>query len=1849
MERGLVDRNTIEKYKKKIEKCQTNKEKALSYIHQLKDKVVKRELAYSEYEEILEKKLRGKTLHEWLDYYDSYIKACEKRIKKERNKKIKRKIFISLSLFLTIAFLFTIAFYLRPSLTGFAVKAPSQEFIQPINFEFSSSQEYELQLESLGILQSVKLSGSFQGLGEVKVYLDNLLILDSNNLKQKSKPSLITGFAVSEEALQQTPFQEEPLPSSNETNSTKETNITGNETPPVILETPSNATQSGQSIENITPITPEQPQSQLPEEQIIEFNDICEETCNLRQLNLNKPSYTIRIEVTNAKLFLKEIKYEILQEIPAEIPKNITTIENITTNITEPEIPQNITNITEENITFIQGSAEINKPVKWKAQIKSDKLENAGKFVPKTASGVSGKQIDYDIFELDYETPSPSVKEEKTKKGKRINLSGAENLTYENVKTYANIPELTKDKTKIKVYWLENNSFIEFNASDTNNNELIDYVEFIAPSTGQTYEIIIEISKAEHLDENRNFISDIYEQVKSLDNIWSEPINTDEYVRVTFEQKLTPQNDITIYARNTKQENTLVEVYEKDSQEKIAEFPIITKEDYYKIFLTNMKDEQDTFDLKIKNLDNKQNAFLEFDFIIDPNGNTLTIGKPVTLCGEVANYSTIYVNSSGTLVICAYNGTKGTGYVNISLGKYGNFTVASGGKVEGAGMGSRGGAGASGTANACSTQGENGGTYGTAGSAACTANGGGGAGGARAANSNTLGGGGGGFAGAGGKGGYDAVDIAGTASGTYGSATDITLVIGSGGAGESGDLTSPTGPGSPGGAGIKVNASSGVIFIQGIINVSGKKGTAGDATDDSGGGGGSGGHIILIANNTNLNNGIINASGGEGGDSPSGTDTCGGGGGGGGRIVYVYGAISLTGLKNETIGGKKGVGRNAACDAETDAGTSVAGANGTTGYVSSAFPVPDLSAPNLSIITPSNNSFLNYQTVNINYTIQDPNLEECWYTNDTRTFNYSITNCANITTVIWSVGQHNVSVYANDTWGNSNSSHITFNVDTTAPDINLTYPLNTTYTINVNQLNYTAGNDATFCMYYNGTSNATITTCGQNLTGLISAEGSNTWIVYANDSGNNQNSSSVTFVKDTQYPIFSLFLDNNATYSGQLARFNVTITSTNGTVQLNLNATNYTANNLTATVFNVTINLTATGDYNYSWLSWGNGSLNNYNTSSLRWFSVNPTPDNTPPTFTNMLANISYIYPGTGVSIDFNATDTESPISSFTVNQTDKFNITSSGGWMQNITTLNAGLWNVNVSVNDTSGNTGFLIYTIEVNKSNSANVTLYLDGLTQNRSVFSGTKVWLNATLITGDTGAYIQLYENGTLVNNGTSPVTNYTNFTTLGDHNISALYLGSVNYSAKWALPPFYVSVNQTVTNTPPQIIYVQNETLSSGVDPIEETAREVQLNITIYDINGFEDTNANSVNINFTNSGITRINTSCIPVINFSTNYANYSCKVNMWYFDSIGKWNITAYAEDSYGEKASNTTTSFSYNQLQSIKINPKSISFSNANIGATNITSINPTTINNTGNYNASGKVAVNAINLHGQTTISEFINVKNFSVGLSTGGNPPAECLGTLMTNGSDATITSSVLEAGNLSASQAQEQLYYCINIIPKYISSQTYSTLNAGSWTIKILLSLILIPKSRKKKKKLVKDDKLMKALILIADELRQEYSLNKKELAGIIIEKLKEKYKISRKEIREIIAERNVPATIFSSKLGALESLVKYMKENLNMSYHEIALLLKRNDRTIWTAYKKAKEKQREPIKAKETSEFLPISIFKDRNLTVLESLILHLKEKGAKNKEIAELIERDQRNISTIYSRAIKKIRRKVYK
>lgn len=54
---------------------------------------------------------------------------------------------------------------------------------------------------------------------------------------------------------------------------------------------------------------------------------------------------------------------------------------------------------------------------------------------------------------------------------------------------------------------------------------------------------------------------------------------------------------------------------------------------------------------------------------------------------------------------------------------------------------------------------------------------------------------------------------------------------------------------------------------------------------------------------------------------------------------------------------------------------------------------------------------------------------------------------------------------------------------------------------------------------------------------------------------------------------------------------------------------------------------------------------------------------------------------------------------------------------------------------------------------------------------------------------------------------------------------------------------------------------------------------------------------------------------------------------------------------------------------------------------------------------------------------------------------------------------------------------------------------------------------------------------------------------------------------------------IPTSIFVDReLSVLEAIAEYLKDVKGMRYSEIAQLLNRDDRTIWTSYNRAKEKR-----------------------------------------------------------------------
>ena len=118
---------------------------------------------------------------------------------------------------------------------------------------------------------------------------------------------------------------------------------------------------------------------------------------------------------------------------------------------------------------------------------------------------------------------------------------------------------------------------------------------------------------------------------------------------------------------------------------------------------------------------------------------------------------------------------------------------------------------------------------------------------------------------------------------------------------------------------------------------------------------------------------------------------------------------------------------------------------------------------------------------------------------------------------------------------------------------------------------------------------------------------------------------------------------------------------------------------------------------------------------------------------------------------------------------------------------------------------------------------------------------------------------------------------------------------------------------------------------------------------------------------------------------------------------------------------------------------------------------------------------------------------------------------------------------------------------------------------------------------------------------------------------------------------------LPINIFSNGSSGLESISKYLREAMGLRYCKIADLLNRDDRTIWGAYESANEKSGINLSFEDSSIEIPLFIFKDRSLSILEALAEYLKEElNLRYCKIAVLLNKDPRTIWTVYNRAKKK-------
>ncbi len=433
----------------------------------------------------------------------------------------------------------------------------------------------------------------------------------------------------------------------------------------------------------------------------------------------------------------------------------------------------------------------------------------------------------------------------------------------------------------------------------------------------------------------------------------------------------------------------------------------------------------------------------------------------------------------------------------------------------------------------------------------------------------------------------------------------------------------------------------------------------------------------------------------------------------------------------------------------------------------------DTKYPILNIINPENKSY-NTTTINFDYTIIEQNKDTCWYNLNDGT-NNTLVNCDN-TTLTLAEGNYKLTLYANDTVGQTNSTIQYFTIDTTKPIITITSPQNTTYTTtNTIDLNYTINenNQIDTCWYnIDGGTNNTLVNCDN--TTITTTNGAHNVTVYANDTAGNINETSIIFtIAVTNLIVTEENPTNNSYYNNSIIDLNAT--TNKAVIECNYtldSGNNVSMNNDSTTHWYISSPPLTEGQHTvqYSCTDGTETAKNN-----ITYFNI----DLTLPIITIQLPE-NKTYNTTTIKLNYTTTDNNG-IDSCWYEYDNNGTTTLNNCENTTLTSLLNGNHNITVYTKDIAGNINSTIqyFTIDTippeitilsPENKTYNTSIIVLNITTNEIANScwyeylGTNTTMNKnndtnyydTLILSDNTHYIQFYCNDTINNTGTNNIT-------------------------------------------------------------------------------------------------------------------------------------------------------------------------------------------------------------------------------------------------------------------------------------------------------------------------------------------------------------------------------------------------------------------------------------------------------------------------------------------------------------
>jgi len=208
------------------------------------------------------------------------------------------------------------------------------------------------------------------------------------------------------------------------------------------------------------------------------------------------------------------------------------------------------------------------------------------------------------------------------------------------------------------------------------------------------------------------------------------------------------------------------------------------------------------------------------------------------------------------------------------------------------------------------------------------------------------------------------------------------------------------------------------------------------------------------------------------------------------------------------------------------------------------------SPPSITIDYPTNTTYTTLITM-MNYSVD--NATDCWYSLNAGANSTAVPAGQNFTGLTADSGDNIWTVYCNDSTNKDGSSSVTFNLNLIIPNISMTYPQNTTYTIKPTEINYTYSANTEWCWSSvdGGATNSSPFTCTGNANVVDASEGSNTFMIAGNTSLGGTNQSYVTFSVDSIEPLLNItypiidFTAGLVTTNSTTIRLNWTVEDTN--------------------------------------------------------------------------------------------------------------------------------------------------------------------------------------------------------------------------------------------------------------------------------------------------------------------------------------------------------------------------------------------------------------------------------------------------------------------------------------------------------------------------------------------------------------------------------------------------------------------------------------------------------------------------------------------------------------------------------